>query len=549
MRNRAGGCPPRARGTRARVRWHESATVPLRRWLRQARAAGVLGLGLLVGLGCRITDPDHCANRVDAAERTEHAWCLARHELPYCDHCQRSSDRNGCTDIRPATAECLGSEPGPDGMSSSGAESSESGPPPCSPDGPSDACAALDPLTPFCREGACVPCDDGLCADGVCDPRPAADCVECRPDAEAPCPGEARWCNDDLECVAECTRHEQCPASACELVDGVCIPPEGAIAWVDADGPGCRASTGADWSTPITYCALEDALADAPDVAVIRLRAVEGGYYGPWTLAPASVPGTDRTVVLMADPEGEPVTLRSSSTLDSLLLGTVPKTRLYLHRLALRGVGAFSQAIGIDCAGLEVLNTHVRLDDVELSGLSTGIRASDCAVRVSRSRVHDNGGIGIDVLRRALTLESSVVALNAGVGVRADSADVEVRFSSLLGNGRALAGPLNLACEGDVGGEVTGSLFLLPQISGSTVSCGALVLDERTLTEQDLAGYDELADLFSDVVTGQLADPTSNPITTHGLVVWRSGDPYFDVDGQARPRLDRPGVAPGANEP
>lgn len=509
---------------------------------------GSFGLGLGLAWGCRISDPAHCANLVDAEGRTEHAWCLARHELPYCDHCQLSSERGGCTDVRPTTAECLGNEPGPDGASSSGSGGSESGPSPCSVDGPSEACAALDPLAPFCSDGACVPCDDGLCSQGVCDPHPAAECVACRPDAEAPCPGDAPWCNDDLECTAECTRHEQCPASACELVDGVCIPPAGAVAWVDGALPDCRSTTGADWSVPVTYCALEDALADAPDVAVIRLRAVEGGYDGPWTLEPASVPGTDRTVVLMADPEGEPVTLRSSSTLDPLLLGTVPKTRLYLHRLALRGVGAFSQAIGIDCAGLEVLNTHVWLDDVELTGLATGIRATDCAVWLSRSRVHDNVGIGIDVLRRALTLESTVVALNDGVGVRAESTDVEIRFSSLLGNGRALAGPLNLACEGDVGGEIAGSLFLLPQIGGSTVSCGALAL-ERTLTEQDLDAYDALADLFSDIATGELADPTSNPITTQGLVVWRSGDPYFDVDGQARPRLDRPGVAPGANEP
>lgn len=507
-----------------------------------------LGFGLVgLGSGCRVTDSAHCANREDAEGRTEHAWCMATHELAYCDRCQLSSERGGCSDVRPAAAECLGSEPGPGSASSGASESSESGPPPCDTEGPSDACAALDPLASFCREGKCVPCDDELCAEGVCDPRPSAECVACRPDAASGCPADAPWCSDDLECVAECTRHEQCPASACDLVDGVCIPPAGALAWVDGDLVGCRSTPGADWSEPVTYCALETALADAPDVAVIRLREVQGGYDGPWTLEPADVPGTDRVVVLMADPEDEPVTLRASGTLDSLLLGTVPKTRLYLHRLALRGVGAFSQAIGIDCAGSELLNTHVWLDDVELDGLATGIRATNCAVRLSRSRVHDNEGTGIDVLGRSLWLESSVVALNGGVGVQVESADVELRFSSLLGNGTALAGPLNLACEGTIDGEAAGSLFLLPQITGSTVSCGALALDERSITEQDLS-YDGLADLFSSIITGELEDPASNPIT-NGLVEWKSGDPYFDVDGEPRPRPDRPQVTPGANEP
>jgi hypothetical protein len=532
---------------------------------------GVVTLGSLgLGPGCRVADFEHCANRAIAEGVVDHAWCATEHGAAYCDHCQRSTDRNGCTDVRPSPAECLPTEPPPSG-SSSGAEATDTSEPPCSPNGPSEACAAVDPLTPFCREEECVACEDALCAEGVCDPRPErAECVTCRPEAAEACPADAPWCNDELECTNACSRHEDCPASACELVEGTCIPPVGAVALVDRSSEQCVAMVGADWGLePITYCSLDVALADAPDLAVIRLRDVEGG---PWALEPADALMGNRVVVLMADPAGPPVTLLGSATSDPYLLHTIQKTRLYLHRLVLQGSDG-NETIGIDCEGSEVLETHVRLHDVEVRGFAAGIRAADCDLGLVRTRIHGSrlvddprsgidprSGVGIDLRRRSLQLDSSVVARNEGVGVWLESVeDVAIRFSSLLGNGSGLDAPLNVACEGafDPMGDrgFAASLLLLPAVTGTTMLCteDAIGLDDRTRTEQQLddgfEGYDDLEELFDDVTSGRLRDPATNPITALGLVPWEPGEPYLDVDGEMRPRPDRPQVTPGANEP
>jgi hypothetical protein len=537
------------------------------RWFRAYTVVGLVALGTSSpSLGCRVVDHDHCANRAHAEGLPDHAWCLAERGLAYCDHCQRSTDRNGCTDARPSPRECLPNEPSASESSSSGVEVTDTGMASCSPDGPNGACAGADPLTPFCRGGECVPCEDALCAEGVCDPRPErTECVACRPDAASACPVAQPWCSDGLACTDACARHDDCPASACDVAEGACIPPVGAVAWVDGRAEGCRPMPGATWGLePITYCSLDMALADAPDVAVIRLRDRQTG---PWELEAAAAVGGDRVVVLMADPDGAPVTLLGSATTNPYLLRTVQKTRLYLHRLVLQG-SAGNLTTGIDCNGSPVLDTHVGLDDVEVRGFATGIRATDCDVSLSRTRIHGSriidgdprSGVGIDLRQRSLRLDSSVVALNEGVGVWLESAkDVAIRFSSLLGNGGGLGVPLNVACEGafhPTGQRVVAaSLLLLPEVTGTTVLCteDALPLDERTRTEQHLDDrfddYDDLGALFVAVTVGELRDPATNPITALGLVPWQLGEPYLDVGGDVRPRPDRPLVTPGANEP
>jgi len=419
---------------------------------------------------------------------------------------------------------------------------------------------AIDPFTPFCHESACVSCEDDLCEDGVCNPSlstpdddcpaPSAACVICRPDAEGGCPEATPWCDAVLGCTAQCTRHEQCPASACDLAQGTCIPPVGAVARVD-DGLGtCQALPGGDWGNPnLTYCDLQTALDDAPSVAVIRLRAVDGGYRGPFAIGTVEGPIVYRTVVLMAEPGDDPVLLRAAGTDDEHVLSAAAGTRLYLQGLELKGVGEYSEAVGLDCHGQMSEATSAWLDDVEVHALQTGIRSVDCDLHLRRARIHHAygedgaGGIGVDVLGHSVSIESSVVALNEGSGVRADTTFLELRFSSLLGNGASSG--LDLECLGTTTGRLETSLLLQSESSDSTIDCGSELILDRTV----VLDYEALDELFSSVELGALSEAGANALVARGLVAWQPCDPYFDVEGQARPRLDRPGVMPGANEP
>ena len=510
----------------------------------------------LLGLAsaCRIVDRDHCAHRTDAEGRTADAWCWAEHGLPHCDLCRPSAVRGGCSADRPAPDECLPEPPAESPSDTSTSEASSAGPLTCEPDGFHEECAELDPLAPFCIEGGCAACDDRVCPDGACDPRPAGACVACRPDAEAACPEQAPWCGDDLTCTDTCTRHAQCPDSACDLAAGTCLPAEGTLAFVDGDlervdvptSPAqCRTSPGADWRAAPTYCDLATALADAPNPAVIRMRAAEHVDRGPWWIE------EQRTVVVMAAPGEGPVMVRAPSTADPYLFHTSSSSRVYLAGLVARGPGALGSAVGFECVGASGQVTQLWLDDVDAQSFDTGVRTDGCDVHLRRSAIHDNEGFGVDVTGRTVTLESSVVARNGGVGVRATGTTVKLRFASLIGNDAA-GGPndtLNLECVGTTMGSAEGSLVLEPR--GVSILCGneAFFFD-RTLTDDALAGrYRELDELFSDLARGTLREPETSPIAELGLVPWELGDPYFDLDGEPRPRVDRPLVFPGADEP
>jgi hypothetical protein len=514
-------------------------------------ALGVLGLAS----ACQLVDRDHCAYRADASGRTADAWCMVEHGLPHCDRCRPSTERGGCSTERPAPEECISASPeAPASDTGTSEGGSSTGPLSCEPDGFHAQCAELDPLAPFCIDGGCAPCDDRVCPDGACDPRPAAECVACRPDAEAACPEQAPWCGNDLVCTDACTRHAQCPDSACDLAAGTCLPSEGGLAWVDGDlervdvptrPAQCRASPGADWRIPPTYCDLATALADAPNPAVIRLRAAEHVEDGPWWIE------EQRTVVVMAAPSEGSVPVRSASTADPYLFHTSPSSRLYLEGLVAQGPGDLGSTVGFECLGATGQVTELWLDDVEAQRFETGVRTDGCDVHLRRSAIHDNEDVGVDVTGRSVTLESSVVARNGGVGVRATGTTVKLRFASLLGNDAA-GGPndtLNLECVGTTMGSAEGSLVLEPR--GVSILCGneAFFLD-RTLTDDELAGrYRELDELFSDLTRGRLRAPETNPIAEGGLVPWELRDPYFDLDGEPRPRTDRPLVFPGADEP
>lgn len=63
-----------------------------------------LALGVVLGLACKIPDPDHCANQSEPAN----AWCNAHYNSKsYCSPC--IADNNGCVEFEPFS--CADYEP------------------------------------------------------------------------------------------------------------------------------------------------------------------------------------------------------------------------------------------------------------------------------------------------------------------------------------------------------------------------------------------------------------------------------------------------------
>src|SRR5690606_18676331 len=98
-------------------------------------------------------------------------------------------------------------------------------------DPPECAAEGLDPLCPsdrpFCLEGRCAPCTEDpalACPDARCHPS-GGSCVQCLDEGDCL---ETEGCRDDYTC-GPCTRHEHCPASACDLDRNLCIDPDNVV--------------------------------------------------------------------------------------------------------------------------------------------------------------------------------------------------------------------------------------------------------------------------------------------------------------------------------
>jgi hypothetical protein len=87
--------------------------------LNVRRSSVVLGLGLVVGLACRVDNPDHCLHK----DANPHAWCKAESqgERPFCSPCE--GDAHGCVAEEPSERDCPSYEP-PDELESEDIEAS-----------------------------------------------------------------------------------------------------------------------------------------------------------------------------------------------------------------------------------------------------------------------------------------------------------------------------------------------------------------------------------------------------------------------------------------
>jgi hypothetical protein len=82
----------------------------------------VLGLGVVVGLACRVDNPEHCLHK----GANPHAWCKAESqgERSFCSPCE--GDAHGCVAEEPRERDCPSYEP-PEALESEDGEGGEGG--------------------------------------------------------------------------------------------------------------------------------------------------------------------------------------------------------------------------------------------------------------------------------------------------------------------------------------------------------------------------------------------------------------------------------------
>lgn len=315
-------------------------------------------IGSFLVLGCPFTEdnPDHCGNNDGDAYCVRHFTDGA---LPYCEAGTKGCitaghERYGCLAERPADAcyspcgggrtqaddgECppdsdtieVTTSPSTtyastasDTATTNPSADSTTGSMPCTVD---EDCA--EPMPPFCdaTSGGCVTCDAfGASADARCaalDPTSPlcvdGMCVPCTPENPAACDDQRLLCDGATNTCVPCTEHEQCSSGACELKVGLCFPQDAIRLEVDGDGP-------ADYpSISLAVNAVDDGAH-----GVIVVRELDGGaYYGPAIVTNA------KTIALLAAPGELPIIQGIIGSPGLRASGN--GTSLYLDRISMSG--------------------------------------------------------------------------------------------------------------------------------------------------------------------------------------------------------------------
>jgi len=492
--------------------------------------------GLLLGWaasGCLIPNPDHCANLEGDAT------CIERGEGRYCTLCTRD---NGCVDEKP-TADCTPDTPPVSESSTTAATGGTANPDPtgtagsddASSDGPSVDCNAegmqdetCPSETPYCSEGACAACD-AAGGDDFCDALDAAApvCNEARATCEPCISGVAGSCASDEVCgqsfsCVGCRLSSDCDPGGCNPSAQACVG--GDVRWVDSGASNCPADGSGTQVDP--FCTPGAAIADIAMASSGVIMLVGGGedyatelvITGGRTIA---IVGVDNPSIA---PTGAAISVSTNST-------------VVLSNLRIR-----EAMTGVTCQA-----STVALDDVAIVGNETGIMATDCDVWVQRSTVASSDNAGIVADGGQLNLYTTMIVGNSGDGVDAPNADLDMGFTTIAGNG---ADALN--CNG---GMVRSSI-IASAIEKGSLSCPGLVVsdsalsrisDDATATDSiELPEYDEAWFANVDILNYHLAGP-GGPFADVGL--WREGDPFEDIDGDAVPLSLGTRVFPGADQP
>ena len=482
-------------------------------------------LAFLVGawLGACVdhANPEHCANA------SGDATCAARYpdgSKPYCElgSCAPMV-ADGCVEDPPepsCAAPCGDATTGGDDCNagtssstlstsadtsssstigtvdtSSSGESSSSTGPMCMDDA---GCAGA---TPFCRDGACVSCSDTRDPDAAClahDPDAPLcfedACVQCTAENLGICSGTVPICDVDTNTCVGCTRHEECPDSACHFEDGSCLPSD-RVWWVDGD-----ASCAGTGTMAAPFCAIDDALAEISQSSrgTIRIAPASDPYTGALTI------DGNRIVALMAWEPGLPeLTASGASTL------TIESATVYVQRLRFQ-TNASAPAITADAAVVWIDRSEIVLNQ------GGGITAAGDGTLHLRDSVIGAGGTGL-ADRQALL---------------ADGATFDVVASTIAGNdGNGFA---SVRCIGGGGGSIRASIVVA--LDSPSISCTGIDVSDSAV-DTNLGGGNTMLGMFD---AGWFVDPAQGDFHLaagtpfEDIGVWMEGDLALDLDGDPR---------------
>lgn len=374
--------------------------------------------------------------------------------------------------------------------------------------------------TPICNMGTCVDCSGTPDPDGACaalDPDAPlcedAVCVQCREGDTAVCTGTVPVCDAATNTCVGCSTHEQCPASACHLDEGSCMPEE-VVFYVDGDADGCGA---ADGSMAAPYCTIAEALDQIGQASrgTVRITATTQPY------GEALVIEGNRTVALLAEGDAVPELVALG---DPTLL--VDGSTAFVWRLRLRG-NTSDPAIVLD----------------------------DAVAWIDRSELVQNQGGGIAARSGSmLHLRTSIIgaggtALADRQALRVDGSTIDVIASTIAGNDGS--GAASIACVAGGGGSVRSSIVV--GIDPPTITCVGLEVSDSAVDAVGLGGEGNL--VVDELNPGWFVEPAVGDFhlvdgtAFDGLGVWHTGDPTVDLDGDPRPIRDGAADVAGADVP
>ncbi|MGE3454983.1 MAG: right-handed parallel beta-helix repeat-containing protein [Kofleriaceae bacterium] len=356
----------------------------------------------------------------------------------------------------------------------------------------------------------------------VCD-LGAMTCVECTPAEAGACVGMMPVCGDDRACRA-CEAHSECASSAC-LPDGSCADP-GVVAYVSPTG-----TDNASCSQAMPCTDVADALATGRAYVKISGTNDEGG----------TIAIDNQNVTILADPGAKIV-----RTSNGIVLEVKGTSRVTIYDLEISG-GSGAQGIGISMPA-----------------------GNTATLTLSRARISENAGGGIDTSGGTLTLSRSTVSGNAGGGISISGGQFDITNTFIVQNGGAGStfGGIEI---GNITGSGTRRLDFntisanqAPATVNTGVSCGtvltALVFANNIIYGNIVAGGGRqvggsamcsviYSDVGPDMATGTgninqdpqfIAPAQGNFHLASTSPAKDVADPAatlsFDVDGEARPQ-------------